>query len=811
MKTKLLLVVSFMTLFLVHQSIAQEKEISGQVVAAEDGSGLPGVNVVVKGTTNGTITDIEGNYKLSVADPTATLVYSFIGYATQEVAVANQSVLNINLAQDVQQLGEIVVTAIGIEREKDALGYSVENVQGSKVQMVSEPDAIRALQGKVAGVNISASSGAPGSSTRITIRGNSSLLNDNQPLFVVDGVPYNNDFVDAQNGVNSSIGGLTEGGSFGSRISDLDPNNIESITILKGGAGAALYGSRAANGVVLITTKTGGARVSSKGVEITFSSSYAFEKIANLPDYQNSYGTGTNFSYAQANGSWGTPFIGARPYASVDSIPHWFAGRPGWNGQFDNVRVPYRAYPTNVEDFFETGSVFENSLTVRSGTEKSVITATLSQLKQKGFVPQTEYQRHSISVGGRGELENGFTVGASLAYTRSVQDGAISGVGNLGGSNPSAFARTLLMGRNWDILGQPFQNPTDNGSEFFVGRGTANSPFWSVENTGIRSTTDRYVMSVDLGYDVFDWLNITAKMGLNGYASDVLEFQRPNGTGSATGQINTNKLNQLEINTDLLVSANHDINEDFSISGHLGFNVNQRTNDAQRFQGTGYVVFDIDDLDNTNAVIPNGGIFSRKRIYGVYGDATIGYKSWAYLTLTGRNDWSSTLPKVNRSFFYPAVTGSFILSEALSLQSNILTSLKIRGGWSQVGNDTDPYLTSNVFVVNSSFPFIPPNGPTGSKPFLGQPGASLTQTAGNPDLKPEQTTEYEVGFEARLLKGKVGIDATYYNRTSKDQIINAPLPDETGFRGAIVNLGEVSNEGVEVGLGCHSGVNTKRI
>ena len=800
MKTNLRLFLGcFLAMLITGFAYAQERTVSGKVTGLADGGELPGVNVILKGTTSGAVTDVSGNYKVTVPAEGGILVFSYIGYLTQEIEIGNQTTINISLEEDVIALSEVVVTAGGIEREKKALGYSVEKVGGDKVQQVSEPDPLRALSGKVAGVNIQAASGAPGSSTRITIRGNSSLTNDNQPLFVVDGVPYNNDFIDAQNGVNSAVGNLTGGGGFGSRISDLDPNNIESMTVLKGAAAAALYGSRAANGVILITTKTGATGASKKGLEITLNSSVAFEQIANIPEYQNSYGTGTNFAYQQANGSWGAPFIGARPYASRDSIPHWYAGRPGWNGIYDNVNVPYQAYPDNVEDFFETGTVLENSVTISGGNEYSNITAVLSHLDQEGFIPNTEFKRSSISIGGRTQLDNGFSMGASLSFTRSNQDGAITGVGNLGGSNPTLFTRVTLLGRNWD-MSQPFQNPTDLGSEFHVGRGTGNNPYWTVENTGIVSTTDRYIAAFDLGYDVLDWLNLTAKMGVNGYTTNVTEFQRPNGTTAVLGQINTNTVNQLELNTDFLASASRDLGQDFTLNAHLGVNINQRTSEGQRFQGTGYVVFDIDDIDNTNAVIPNGGIFSRKRIFGVYGDATVGFRDYAFVTVTGRNDWSSTLPEENRSFFYPAVTGSVILTDALGIQSNVLSALKVRGGWSQVGNDTNPYLTGNVLVVNSSFPLAPPNGPVAQKPFLGNPGSTIAQTAANPTLQPEITSEWELGFESKLFDGRIGLDFTYYSRVTKDQIINPSIPEESGFAAAIVNLGEVSNKGVELGL-----------
>jgi len=778
-------------------AFAQDRTVTGKVTGEDSGESIPGVNVILKGTTVGTVTDVDGNYTINVPSDGGILQFSFIGLATKEVQIGNRSVVNVDMSSDVKQLGEVVVTAVGIEREKKALGYSVENVDGEAVQLVSEPDPLRALQGKVAGVNLTATSGAPGSSTRITIRGNSSLLGNNQPLFVVDGVPYNNDFV-TSGGVNPTTGGLTGGGAFGSRISDLDPNNIASITVLKGAAAAALYGTRAANGVVLITTKTGSSRVSRKGLEISLNSSYSFETIGNIPEYQNSYGTGTNFTYAQANGSWGAPFVGATPYASRDSIPHWYQGRDGWGGLYDGVQVPYRAYPDNVEDFFNTGKVFENSISISGGNESSTLTATISHLNQDGFVPTTEFTRTNLSLGGRTVLENGFTVGGSLAYTRNGQNGVISGVGNLGGQNPSTFARLLYLGRNWDLHGQPYINPTDNGSEFMVGRGQANNPYWSVENSGIFSETDRYVATTDIGYDVFDWLNVSNKFGINGYSTLTSEWQRPGSTNTEVGEYQELNVTQTEINNDFIISATPDLGEDFTLRALVGHNVNQRTLDVQSIAGTEYVIFDIEDLDNMNSVVPNGGDYERRRLVGVYGDFSFGYRDWAFLTLTGRNDWSSTLPQENNSFFYPAVAASAVISEALGIQSDFLNFLKLRAGWSQVGNDTDPYQLTPVFLVND---FREPNdNTTAQKPFRGVPGMTLTNIARDPNLLPERTTEVEFGFEARLIDNKIGLDVTYYKRNSTDQIAQISLADETGFSSFLTNFGEVSNEGVELTL-----------
>ena len=550
------------------------------------------------------------------------------------------------------------MTAQGIEREKKALGYSVENVNGDEVQQVAEPDALRALQGKVPGVDITGSSGAPGSATRITIRGNSSLLGNNQPLFVVDGIPFDNSS-------NRIFSGLSDGSAYGSRIADLDPNNIQSITVLKGAAAATLYGSRAANGVILITTKSGNAKASKKGLEMTYNGSFAVENIANLPDYQNTYGTGTNFAYQQANGSWGAPFIGTKPYANLDSIPHWYDGIPGME-KYWGTMVPYRAYPDNVKDLFRTGQIVDNSITINGGNENSALSVTFSNTDQKGYVPNTSFNRTNISVGGNTQLANGFNVGGTVSYIKTTQDAVQSGVGASGSNNQSAFARALYLGRNWDVQGQPYQNPVDLGSVFMVGRGQADNPYWSYENVGFRDNVNRITANVHVGYDITDWLNVSYKLGYDTYNERQKDFIRPGSTGAeGVGRVTTYDVTWEQLESNLLVTFNKNLTEDLNLRAVVGQNVNQRTDDGQAVQGKTYVVFNIDDLDNTNNVVPFGGEYSRRRLWGLFGDVSLGYKDWAFLGLTGRNDWSSTLPKANRSYFYPAITGSLILNDAL--------------------------------------------------------------------------------------------------------------------------------------------------
>jgi TonB-dependent SusC/RagA subfamily outer membrane receptor len=429
---------------------AQERVISGKVISSEDGLPLPGVNVVIKGTTAGTVTDADGNYRLSGAPETGIIVFSFIGLTSQEVDITGKTTADVNMSPDVQQLGEVVVTAAGIERSREALGYAVSQVGADKLTQISEVDPLRSLQGKIPGVNLTGSSGLPGSSTRITIRGNTSLTGANQPLIVVDGIPYDNSYT-----ISATQSSLVGGSANSSRAVDIDPANIESVTILKGASAAALYGTRAANGVILYTTKAGSNRRSQKGLEMTFNSSYSIEKIANLPDYQNKYGAGSNGNYAAANGSWGAAFDG-----KLETIPHpyWGAAFQAGFPELQGATVPYQAYPDNIKDFFNDGHLTENSLSITGGGEKGKISTVISRSDQEGIIPSSLFQRTSVSVGGNARLDNKLYVGGSVTYTNSIQNGPILGANNaIGGA--SIFSRTLWLPRNFDLQGLPYKNP----------------------------------------------------------------------------------------------------------------------------------------------------------------------------------------------------------------------------------------------------------------------------------------------------------------------------------------------------------------
>jgi len=785
---------SFLSLLLItSMAWAQERVVTGKVTSTEDGSGLPGVNVVVKGTTNGTVTDVDGKYSLSVPTTGGFLVFSFIGLTTQEQKIGERTMMDVSLGLDVTQLNEVVVTAAGIERDKRALSYGVQSVKSDQVLQKSEPDVLRSLQGKVPGLTIQGSGGIAGSSTRITMRGVNSFLGNNQPLFVVDGIPYNNDLNNTSNPRDAGALGT-------SRIADLDPNNIASITTLNGGAAAALYGTRAANGVIVITTKTGSAKVSRKGLEGSFSSSYSIERIANLPNYQDKYGPGSRSTFAHANGTWG-PAFAARDSITffpgyVEAFPQLYAvsGSPVAALNGTGRLTPYEAVPNNVENFFKDGAVAENSLSLSGGNSKASISAVVSDMRNEGFIINNKFSRTNISIGGNAQLDNGLILGSSIQYTKSTQSGPL-----LGGDGTSPFSRLLFQPRNWPLQDLPFINPANGRSVYFFPFGSGvDNPNWSVRNNLSNSDVDRLAASFNIGKDITDWLNVTYRVGYNTFNE---RRKQTINRGSAAGAQNIGSvvLDNIyfgELESNLLVTFNKKISSDFSLKAILGHNYNQRTNDRQSVTSLGIIANNIFDIDNTTTVQPNGGRFTERKLWAVFTDVTVGYKDFAFINASVRNDNSSTLPANNRSYFYYAVTGSLILTDAFKIKSNILTSAKIRGGFSRTGRDANPYQLFNAVTILNNDGF----GST-QFPFGGIPGATIPNSSFNDQLKPEFTNEIEIGGNFDLFNGRISLDATYYDRLSTNIIAQRAVPSASGFTTIFDNFGSIRNSGWEIGLG----------
>lgn len=751
---------------------AQTVRITGTVKSSEDGMPIPGVSVIVKGTTTGAATNIDGKYELNVAADAQTLVFSSVGFKSQEVEIGGRSLIDITLQSETLQVEELVVTAVGIKRSSKSVGYAVSTVNAENATAKAEPDLLKSIQGRVPGVDVRVGQGAPGSATKISIRGTSSFFGSNQPLIVVDGVPYSNDQV-----TTSSMS--SGGGAYSNGLSTLDPNNIESMSVLKGSAASALYGSRAANGVLVIKTKSGAKSSSKRGYEVTFTSSYAIENIANLPKYQNSYGNGANFEFSNANGSWGARF------GTIDSIPAWPEYLANYPELYSKTGMqPYKAYPNNVKDLFKTGSIMENSISVSGGSEKTGFNTTVSMMKQDGYIPESTFDRNSISAGGTTKLENGLTVGGNLAYTKTTQTGGIFGENQVDGA-ASSFARNLFLGRCWDIPNLPYETKT--GLPISTNSAQYDNPLWSFKHNTVNTSTDRIVAGINLEYNVFSWLNLSYSLGSNFYRLDRKEvIDIGSRAASKLGQVKTDYYEKREFESNFLVTFSQKIGEDISLKAILGHNANTRKTLRQGVIGKKIIVPGIFNMANVLEVANNGHGTSERALWALLGDFSIGYKNWLFFNIQARNDFSSTLPEDKRSYFYSSYSTSFIFSEALGLQNDIFNLGKLRLGYANVGNDADPYSLENTYSL--------------STPFQGQPTIYNPNTLNNPNLKPEKSSETEIGLELQFLKSRVNLDLTWYNKISTDMIAEVPIPPTSGYYYMYQNFGKMRNRGVELGL-----------
>ena len=775
---KRICLIFFVILGLIGNSLhAQDRRVTGTVTDLSSGQTLPGVTVMVKGTNIGTVTDPNGNYELSVPSD-AVLVFSFIGMNTEEVAIGERSIIDLAMAPDVAILQEIVVTAVGIERTAKSLGYAVSSVDAATTQQRSEPDVLRTLQGKIPGVDISGSSGAAGSATRITIRGASSFFGNNQPLIIVDGIPYSNEEF-ATSDRNSS------GGAYGSGLATLDPNNIRSMNVLKGAAAAALYGSRASNGVIVIETLTGNAQRTRQGLEVTLGVSNSWETVSNLPNYQNSYGAGVDFAYAAANGSWGPHFD------DLDSIPLWGE----YASAFPDMprRVPYQAYPDNVANLFQTGTMQEYTLNVAGGTDRTNIAVSASAADQTGYIPNSSFERYNIGIGGNSRLENGIRVNGSFNYTTSKQVGGFFGNNQAAASETaSSFARSLFLARNWD-MDLPYTNPVTGGTVFHIGVGQADNPLWSWENNTITTNVDRVVANASLEYDIFSWLNVTYQLGTNTYSQRRTEVHNLGSRAwGGAGAITEDDIWLQELESNLLFTFTRALSQDFSLKAIAGNSFNQRTRERQAVRGLNMIAPGIYHVGNTTDVIPFVGenqFYQRRRLNAVFADVALGYRDYLFLNLTGRNDWSSTLPADNRSYFYPAAALSFVFSEALDLESDLFNTGRVRASWARIGADAPIYSIFDSYNIRSAY-----------FPFGGTPGMVTPTTGYDENLTPEFTTEIELGAQFEFFQNRLGIDFAWYDKRSTNQIAAVSVPATTGYTSLVTNFGELQNTGIELGV-----------
>lgn len=780
-----------MCLMLIGSAYAQEKRISGKVTSSGSGDPLPGVSVVVTGTTVGTTTDANGNYTLAVPEDAKTISFRYIGHLTQNVPLSSSSTVNVILEEDASQLSEVVVTGFGIRREKRSLGYSVQDVQSQDILTSREPNLVNSLAGKVAGVNINNSGGQAGSSSRIVIRGNSSLTGENQPLFVIDGVPMDNS-------VNRAISATTESVLFngvgGNRAIDIDPNTIENISVLKGAAASALYGSRGAFGVVLITTKKGVSDANRSLPRISYVTNASFDD-AIIDGYQTSYHLGL------------TPSGGSRPFfrnglpASLggyneDPASAATQGSTSWGPHKDSVSQAVLnaiGSPTVIDprkQFYQTGRTWNNSLSISGGGDKSNYMVTYTNLSQNGVVPNNTFKRNSLSANMTSKVGDNFTVTSAVSYTNSD---------NMRFAEGSDF-RSFLYGLNFAPI--TFDNKKmyeEHGNLSWQSPATAasgfNNPFWIVNSNATPSIVDRIIASNEINYTIFPWLTLTNRVGLDTYTDEMSEHVDIGTKGTTNGRMFASLLKRSQLNNDLILTAETEINEDFSISGLIGTNYNDRKYTRRTVRGLNLNIPGFFDI--TNAATQQAfQLDERRRIVGVYASANLDYKNYLYINLTARNDWSSTLPFANRSFFYPSASVGFVFTDALGLQNNPYLSYgKLRVSYGQAGNDADPYQTIQTYSQAE-----PGDGTRGEIifPFNGVNAFTLSSVMASNALTPEMVREYEVGTDLRFFRNRLGLEFSYYDKISDKQILEQEIAGSSGYAFRVTNAGVISNRGIEL-------------
>lgn len=777
---------------------AQERVVSGKVSSQEDGSALPGVNVVLKGTTNGTVTDADGNYKLTVPANGGSLVFSFIGLQTSEVEIGQRSVIDVALGLDVQQLSEVVVTGQGIAREKRALGYAVTTVNSNQIAARPETDIARILNGKIPGVTITPTGGTSGSGTNINIRGFSTLTGSTQPLWVVDGVPFNSN--------TNAPSGFTTGGAAAStsRFNDLDPNSIESINVLRGLAATVLYGDQGRNGVILVTTKSGSNR--KRDAEITFQQTLGITEIASLPKFQNSYGNGFQQLWGNFFSNWGPHFD------EIDSVghPYQFLGDPELRNSFPKYffkRYAYEATP-QIGGFFRRGLVSNTALNASGGSDKLSYNASVGYTNEEGFAPGNNLKRLNISTGFTAALTKKLTIQTSMQFANTDFEtpplNSASGGGGTDGGVPSLYGQFLYTPRSVDVLNWEFETPAARRSIYFRGGNDIANPLWIAKYYREASLTNRFFNASSISYDVNDNFSLLYRVGLDTYTEQQSrEFNKGGvqGPNVILGSYQTRTIVNTIWNHDFIASYSKDLSENLSLVAKAGANARNDFLSRDGLYSEGQSVFGLLRHDNfqssSNRSIAFGGeIFKRnfeQQRYGVYADVSLDYKKFLSLNLSGRNDWTSTFERGNNTIFYPAASASFILTEAISaLKSSTINYLKIRGGLGSSGGYGFPYQTRTIVAQNLR------GWMTTGGTVLGE--QSIGNVLGNLTLRPELVQEFELGFEARLLNERLSIDFSVYNRSTRDLITEAPLDPSTGYTFSSFNLGRVNNKGIEFAI-----------
>ena len=755
------------------QGAAQVTTVRGIVTTEEDGEPVIGASVIVKGTSLGTVTDVNGRFELSGLPPSATrLLISYISLMAKEVAIAPQ--VSVTLKSDTHLLDEVVVTALGISREKKALGYTAQEVKQNALVQGKDNNLLNSLSGKIAGVRITNTQGDVGSS-RIVIRGETSIAGENQPLFIVDGIPVD----------NSQLNARSSGRDFKNAIADLNPEDIKTLTVLKGPNAAALYGARAAHGAIVITTKGGDKR--QKGIGITLHSSTQVSFVATLPEFQNLFGQGAGgrFSYVDGKGagvndgvdeSWG-------PRLDIGLLIPQFDSPLDADG--NRVATPWVSHPNNVRDYFRMGISTNSGISVARGDDKYQFRVGYNYEKQVSIVPDAGTNKTNISLNTYYHLAKWIVVGATanyIVYTAPSLPGSATPSGSNVRSN-SPMLQFLWFGRQVDTNSLKADYTRNWNSSYY------DNPFWSASYNTQSQERHRLIGDLHAEFRLTDGLNVRFRTSTDWYNDRRKSKVKwgSAGAGSPYGSYAEDAYTVKENNTEVLATYIKQLNKNWGIDALLGFNVRNKQYENNYQAAPRLAVADLYTLTNSRDPLTSSNDFYRLRQYGLYGSIQLDYRRWAFLNITGRNDWSSTLPVDNNSYFYPSVTASVLLSEAFGWRSKAVSYLKIRGGWSQVGADANPYQLATVFTSETA--------------FNGNPLQSSSTIGMNPNLKPEKTSSIEAGFEAAFWDNRLYLDFTYYKTDSRNQILKLATTAASGYTSQVRNAGHIRNRGYEIQLG----------
>lgn len=757
-------------LLLSGQLLAQNKLLNGKVTLASDGTPVAGVTVHAKGTNTYAQTGPDGTFTIQVAPSVRSLVFTSVGFATQEVQIGNRSTINLSLSTQASDLNEVVVTALGIAKDKRSLGYATQNIKNEEIADKGEVNIVNVLQGKVAGVDITGASGSAGASSNINIRGFTSFNGSNQPLFVVDGIPISNDV--------DRTGNTLQDHQPPNRALDLNINEIESVNVLKGPAAAVLYGSRAASGAIIITTKRG---TGGRGkVKVTLQTGYSQQKVAGLYEFQNEYGQGANGLFDSLSTFSYGPRIGSTPTLANGLL---FA-----NGQ----TATYIARPNNIIDFFETGILAENSLNVSGGDARQNFNFSVANADQKGILPNTSLDRTNVGVKFNTELTPKFTLGASVNYIGSKQVGITQGNGA-----SSALFQLFSIPRTFDLEYYKNNYKKADGTSNWPLNTTRDNPYFGAYENTITMRVTRTIANVKLGYDIADWLNVSYRLGVDGYTD---RRKRIIAVGSAAagglGSILEDVFYRSELNGDLLVTAKKKglFVDELDLTVLAGQNVNSRVYQNSFVEADSLSIPGFYNVDNGSQFTGSGETSNRRRLLGYYAQVSLGYDNYLFLELTGRADKSSTLPVNKNTYFYPSVSSSFVFTDAFKINSDVFSYGKVRASYARVGKDAAPFLLDNTYVVGA----FGNNVAQFTFPLAGTPGWEASSRIADNNLSPEFTTSYEVGANLGFFKNRLSFDFAYFKNVSEDLIVDVGIAGSTGFNSKTSNIGEMQTKGVEL-------------